>query len=343
MDNFEARLQEELRSTFDRLPVHTPAPSRARYSRSSSALPLHGGPRTLALAMALLSLGALLGLAGTTGSLNPVSWGHQIAAIAGHCRQDVAASDPASCLVTPMAAAPASKSKGGTTSAGHQQPSPPSASVASSSARVEAGASPARKPPPSPPGAPGGSPGPSPTPAPTVLFSDGFESDAVGVNPPSGWHVDDGQWEVMAATGGHFVRHSSNGSAGHLVAGPVVRDASVSAEVRPTALASGSAGVAGRYQDPGDYYECGVYAGTSLQLWRVQGGSPQYLGGASDLKIDPITFHAVQLDLRGNQLTCSIDGNPAVRAADGALSSGRVALVASQDEPAEFDGVRVTS
>jgi hypothetical protein len=343
LDNFEARLQEELRITFDRLSVHTPPPHRARYSRSSSALPVHGGPRTLALGMALLSLGVLLGLAGTSGSLNPVSWGRQVAVIAGHCRQDVVASDPASCLVTPMAASPASKSRGRTTSAGHQQPSPPLASVASSSSRVVRAASPAGRPSAPPSDAPRGSTSPSPTPAPVVLFSDGFESDALGVNPPSGWHVDDGQWEVMAANGGQFVRHSSNGSAGHLVAGPAVRDASMSAEVRPTALASGSAGVAGRYQGPGDYYECGVYAGTSLQLWRVQGGSPQYLGGASDIKIDPTTFHTVRLDLRGSQLTCSIDGNPAVRATDAALSSGRFALVASQDEPAEFDGVRVTS
>jgi hypothetical protein len=343
LDNFEARLQEELRSTFDRLSVHTPAPQRARYSRSSGPLPVHGGPRTLALAVVVLSLGVLLGLAGTSGSLNPVSWGQQVAAIAGHCRQDVAASDPASCLVTPMAAAQASKSKGPTTSSGHQQPAPPSASVASSSARVERGAGPAGRPSAPPSGATIGSTTPSPTPAPTGLFSDGFESDAAGVNPPSGWHVDDGQWDVLAANGGNFVRHSSNGSAGHLVAGPAVRDASVSAEVRPTALASGSAGVAGRYQGLGDYYECGVHAGTSLQLWRMQGGNPQYLGGAGDLKIDPTRFHTVRLDLRGNQLTCSIDGNPPVRATDGALSSGRVALVASQDEPAEFDGVRVTS
>jgi hypothetical protein len=291
----------------------------------------------------MLSLGVLLGLAGTSRSLNPVSWGHQVAVIAGHCRQDVGASDPASCLVTPMAAAPGSRSKHATTSSGRSRPSPIWASAASSSARIATGPSPAGSPSASPTGVPIGSASPSPTPAPTVLLGDGFQSDAAGANPPPGWHADDGQWEVVVAAGGHFVRHSSKGSAGHLVAGPVLTDASVSAEVRPTALANGSAGVAGRYQGPGDYYECGVYAGTGLQLWRVQGGSPQYLAGASDLRIDPTTFHVVRLDVRGNQLSCSIDGSPVVLATDGSFSTGRVALVASQDEPADFDNVRVTS
>jgi len=220
-------------------------------------------------------------------------------------------------------------------------PSPTWASVASSSARIATGPSPAGRPSAAPTGVPTGSTSPSPIPAPTVLLSDGFESDAAGAGPP-GWQVDDGQWQVVVADGAHFVRHPGNGSNGHLVAGPVLTDASVSAEVRPAALANGSAGVAGRYQGPGDYYECGVFAGTGLQLWRVQGGSPQYLAGASDLRIDPTTFHAVRLDLRGNQLSCSIDGSPVVQATDGSFSSGRVALVASQDEPADFDNVRVT-
>jgi hypothetical protein len=82
---------------------------------------------------------------------------------------------------------------------------------------------------------------------------------------------------------------------------------------------------------------------TSLQLWRVKGGQRQVLDSTLQvLAIDLGRFHTIRLDMRGNQLSCSLDAVTLLRATDGSIVSGRVALGASGAESVDFDNVRVT-
>lgn len=207
---------------------------------------------------------------------------------------------------------------------------------------------------PSPPAAAGPrTPGASPRPASprqpgatatapaAPAFADDFEADPVGADPPAGWRVDDGQWAGVVADGSHVVRHSAAQPLGHLSAGSARwADYSVSADVGTDLLALGYAGVAGRYKGPGDGYECTVGVGAQLELSVVRGGERRSLA-VSGVALDLSGEHTIRLEMRGSRLTCSLDGTP-LRATDTTFASGRIALVASAGEGAEFDNVRVS-
>jgi pectate lyase len=183
---------------------------------------------------------------------------------------------------------------------------------------------------------------PKPTAAPPALAAD-FESEAIGANPPSGWHVDDGRWVGVVDDGGHVLRHSGAQALSHLTAGSAEwSDYTVSADVTTDLLDLGYAGVAGRYQGPGDHYECDVSVGGQLQLWLVKGGARRSLD-LSGISLDLSGRHTVALEMRGSRLTCSLDGVALLHATDATFASGRIALVASAGEAVEFDNVHVTS
>jgi hypothetical protein len=203
----------------------------------------------------------------------------------------------------------------------------------------------AAKPSPSPSGRPAPGPRRSASPSPASVgpaLADDFEADPVGANPPSGWHVDAGQWTGVVASGSHVVRHGSGQPLAYLSAGsPQWSDYAVSADVNTDLLDLGYAGVAGRYQGPGDAYECDMTVGGQLELRVVRGGEHQLLGAAG-VSISLSGIHTVRLEMRGSQLTCSLDGVPLVRATDTTFAAGRIALFASAGELAEFDNVRVS-
>jgi hypothetical protein len=177
---------------------------------------------------------------------------------------------------------------------------------------------------------------------PAALFRDGFEADAAG-SMPAGWTVADGRWDGVVLEGGsRVVRHSEGRSYGHLVAGsPGWTDYSVGVRLRPTPLSTGFAGVAARYRDRGDYYACGVYYGTAVRLWRVQGGTVALLD-ARRMDVSADRFHDVRLVVRGTHLSCVFDQTVVLTATDATFPSGQVALVAAADEAAEFDDVVVS-
>lgn len=309
LDRFDDRLQRELREDFDGQTVHTPPPQLSRYAlladRPRRTLPL----RAPALVSALVAVGVLAGFVLGT-RMNAIERIRDIGttpAATARATPPGALSAPAA---SPSGSGPAAVGPGPSTPAGR----PPRPSTAT-------------------PGS-GAPPGPQ--------FSDGFESDAVGANPPAGWRVDSGQWDGVVDDGGHVVRHDTVQPAAYLSTGSSQwSDYSVSAGIKTGLLELGSAGVAGRYQDPGDGYECGV-TGAQLDLWRVQGGVRQSLAASTVLSLDFGSFHTVRLDMHGSQLTCSLDGTTAVHATDATFSSGRIALVADAGEAAEFDNVRVT-
>jgi hypothetical protein len=175
-----------------------------------------------------------------------------------------------------------------------------------------------------------------------TLFGDDFESDTMGRNPPSGWEMIDGAWRGVGRDGSQVVSHGAGSPYGHMVAGsPTWSDYEVGADVKVTPLTTGFAGVLGRYQTDTDYYECVVHHAVAVQLWRLRNGQGMELGG-TQIAIDTARFHRVELSMRGDQLTCSMDGVAMATVSDRSLTAGRVGLVASTAEAAEFDNVQVT-
>jgi hypothetical protein len=317
VSRFDSRLEEALRKEFDAQKVETPRPHQARYARLTERTASRPRFRVPALATGLVATAVLLSLGLVSRSANPVDWERQAALIAARFLGPTSA-EPAPAGTTPRSVAPDATPPQANTTAG---PAHPNATHANQLAPRS---------------------GKPPTPAPSL--SEDFDAAPVGANPPAGWTVTTGQWDGVVADTSHFMRHSFGQADAQLAAGsPVWTDYSVSADIRPGLLAAGDAGVAGRYQGPGDYYECGVVGPTSLQLWRVKGGQRQVLDSTLQvLAIDLGRFHTIKLNMRGNQLTCSLDGVTLLHATDGSILSGRVALAASSAEGVDFDNVRVT-
>ena len=108
--------------------------------------------------------------------------------------------------------------------------------------------------------------------APGVTFSDDFEDDPVGADPPKGWTIAVGRWNGVISNDTHVVQHAV-GPYGQMIGGSRGwTDYTVSADVMPTPLKTGFSAVAGRYHDPGDYYQCDIHHASSVQLWRLRGG-----------------------------------------------------------------------
>jgi hypothetical protein len=174
------------------------------------------------------------------------------------------------------------------------------------------------------------------------LFRDDFKDDPVG-STPSGWSVADGFWDgIVEANGGRVVQHGAGpGSYGHMAAGsPAWTDYAVSARIWLPPLSTGFAGVAARYQGPGDYYACGVYYGTAVRLWVVRGGNATFLDARTQ-DVSPDRFHDVRLVVNGNRESCVFDQSVVLTAADGSFPAGRIGFVAGSEEGAEFGDVVV--
>jgi hypothetical protein len=177
---------------------------------------------------------------------------------------------------------------------------------------------------------------------PAALFSDDFADDPVGSNPPKGWAIADGRWDGVVSDGGHMVRHARGASYGHLVTGsPAWTSYTVSADVRATSLVGGFAAVVARYQGPSDYYACGIYGVSTLRLWVMRAGNMTELG-RRPIAPDTARLHGIRLSATGTTMSCSLDGAPALAATDRSFGAGRIALLASSDEAAEFGSVWVT-
>lgn len=186
---------------------------------------------------------------------------------------------------------------------------------------------------------------PAPSPAGgRVVFRDDFEADTSGRNPPAGWELIDGGWVGVIWDGGHgsqVVGHGVGTSYGHVIVGsPSWSDYEVGVDVKVTPLATGFAGVLGRYQTDTDYYECVIHHASAVQLWRLRNGQGMELGGTS-LPVDTTRFHRLELTMEAGHLVCALDGATVASADDATFSTGRAGLVASTGEAAEFDNVEI--
>lgn len=314
---FDARLRERLYAELDALRVRTPAPHEARYGRLVTVRPVRRRRLVPALVTGVFAFGVLLGLSLGSRSLNPLDWGREATMMASRCSHELASANLRGCVLGPtdLALEPELRELDVLSPPATQEP--------------ESASTPVQQ---------------APAPPAAALFEDDFERARLGPNPPPGWTVASGSWDGVVQDGSRIVRHSSGRPFGHLAAGsPSWTDYAVAVDVRPTWLASGYAGVAGRFQGPGDYYLCGIFSGNNLQLWRLRGGTGRSLAATRHMTIEPTRFHTVRLEMRGNQLACSLDGSQVIRATDTTFAGGRVALVASKDAAAGFDNVRVTS
>ena len=306
LDRFESRLRAELHEEFDPQVVDTPPPQRARYGRLREPRRRAVPLRTATFVTAVFAVGVLVGLVYDAQHAVLPSPGRILGVVPSPTRASQTASTTTS---MPQTASPATRASAPASS--RPRPTTPRSTASAS--------------------------------APPAL-SDDFSGAPVGAGPPAGWSVDDGAWAGVVNDGGHVVRHNGSQPLAHLVTGsPRWTDYSVSADVSTALLDIGFAGVAARYQDPGDDYECGLGGvGAQLQLWVTQAGSRRLLA-ASTASLDLSTRHRVTLQVRGSVLTCSLDGTPALQATDTTFAAGRIALVASDGEVAEFGAVRVTS
>jgi hypothetical protein len=174
------------------------------------------------------------------------------------------------------------------------------------------------------------------------LFSDDFERDAVAGGLPAGWLQGDDSPVGVAVDGSHVLSYQSR--AGRvLAAGSGWTDYAVSADVRPALVALGDVGVAGRYVDANGHYACTVHDGAGLELWRVWSGQRLKLDGQAAAVSGATGFHSVRLEMRGGQLSCSLDGVTVLHASDGSIQSGRLGLVSLGALPSEFDNVTATA
>jgi hypothetical protein len=175
-----------------------------------------------------------------------------------------------------------------------------------------------------------------------VLFRDDFKRAPFASGAPPGWTLIDGSWDGIVDDGRHVLRHGQ-GAYGHVATGSADwTNYTASADIKPTALATGFAGLAARFQGPGDYYACGFYYATTVRLWRMRGYVMKLLDGRRTA-VDTTRFHTVKLSVMGDRLSCLIDGTWLLGWTDGTLMSGRLALLASDQETAEFDHVEALS
>lgn len=190
---------------------------------------------------------------------------------------------------------------------------------------------------------PSAQPAGAPIPTAKTLYADDFRADPVGANPPAGWQMT-GAWQGVAEDGGeHVLAHSPGTPLGLLLTGsPGWSSYQMAVDVKVLTPQSGFAGLVGRFQSSGDYYECVIHHDESVLLWRLQGGQGVQLGGTQH-PIDTTRFHRLALSLEGDRLTCSLDSVTLFTSTDGALSMGRPGLIASSGEAAEFDHVAVTA
>jgi hypothetical protein len=160
---------------------------------------------------------------------------------------------------------------------------------------------------------------------------------------PGGWIVGGSIVPTVVQEGTQHVLARVDQSWSFLAAGSASwGDYSVTSAVR-TDSGTGDAGVAARYQDPGNYYACEVVNGTTLQMVRVIGGQMQVLTSTPKAVLGPGAFHTVGMVVKGSHLGCSLNGATALQAVDGALTHGQVALVGLGALPAEFGAVKVLS
>jgi endoglucanase len=186
---------------------------------------------------------------------------------------------------------------------------------------------------------------PTDTPVPTntvaaptgTLFSDTFESDAIG-SIPSGWAVyGTNAGFTVRQRGTHVYDH--NGWTALTVAGSQWTDYTYSAQISPNNWASETDGLAFRVKDSNNYYRVVYQYGTTLSLSKVVRGANTTLASVP-LKLTASTWHTITVTVNGSTIGIAVDGVNVLTKNDSTFSGGAIGLVANS--PVDFDTVLVT-
>ncbi|HET9111810.1 MAG TPA: hypothetical protein VFN78_13355 [Ktedonobacterales bacterium] len=187
---------------------------------------------------------------------------------------------------------------------------------------------------------------PTPTPPPSggQLFSDTFESDAIGAFP-AGWTAVSGGsgWSVQQ-DGSHVLKQTDTStSAEHEIsAGSAAwTDYTVQADIKPGANdLSKSTVLMARYVDADNHYSLLLKNQSEWYLGKVAGGNWTTLGQGS-FSYTSTTFYTFALSVQGNTISASINGVTRATKTDSQFPTGEIAL--STKATSEFDNVQVTS
>jgi hypothetical protein len=142
--------------------------------------------------------------------------------------------------------------------------------------------------------------------------------------------------QTLTYTGGNWQRvgvnlqqSDTNGNAFAIVPNPAIEDQVIRAAARLDAWGSTSPvswlGLVARYADPQNYYYLSVRSSNSLQIRKVVNGAVTVLKSVT-LTIQPGEVHRYALEVRGNELSASVDDIVLARAIDDSLTSGQYGL-----------------
>jgi hypothetical protein len=132
-----------------------------------------------------------------------------------------------------------------------------------------------------------------------------------------------GNWQEPQAG---LQQSDTSGSAFAIVPNPAIDDQTISASARLDSWGSTNPvswfGIVARYVDPQNYYYLSVRSSNSLQIRKLVNGVLTVLKGVT-LTIQPGENHRYVFEVRGNELSATMDGIVLARAIDSSLTNGQ--------------------
>jgi len=135
-----------------------------------------------------------------------------------------------------------------------------------------------------------------------------------------------GNWHEVEAG---LQQSDTSGNAFAIVPGPAIDNQSVTTDAILDSFGSTNPvawfGVVARYVDARNYYYLSVRSSNALQIRKVVNGVVTVLKGVT-LNITPGSTHRYNFEVRGNELSASVDGVVRLRAVDSSLPRGKYGL-----------------
>ncbi|MGX7673847.1 pectate lyase family protein [Plantactinospora sp. DSM 117369] len=171
-----------------------------------------------------------------------------------------------------------------------------------------------------------------------TVFSDDFQD-----GDTTGWSKSGGTWSVVT-DGSQVVRQSSTttGNARYFAGDTNWTAYTVQARVKPISLGSGGhASLLARATGSTKYYRLALLPGNQVQLQAVDGSTTTVLASASRT-ITTGTWYTLSIQVDGNTIRGTIDGNTIGQGTSTLVSTGRIGLQTGYSAAA-FDDITVTN
>ncbi|HYH03504.1 MAG TPA: family 16 glycoside hydrolase, partial [Bacillota bacterium] len=158
-----------------------------------------------------------------------------------------------------------------------------------------------------------------------VLFSDNFE----GGNS-NGWSKSGGSWAIRTDGSQVYTQSSTSANAYTYTGTSTWSNFWVQARVKAIAFNGSNrfVGVLARYQSSSNFYYLTITNANKLELGKKVGGATTVLA-SSAFTVQPGTWYTLKFAVNGSQLTGTINGGSTIMATDGALTTGKIGLMAS--------------